>query len=100
MEYLYVLAKKWRYFLFLSFLKGKKKRKKSGNQMKSKRNCRMILMRYNEIEYKLRGQDVYKRQDVRTALKDYDAWFYTTVDKDDAADLQDDMKVILVIRCV
>ncbi len=54
MEYLYVLAKKWRYFLFLSFLKGKKKRKKSGNQMKSKRNCRMILMRYNEIEYKLR----------------------------------------------
>ena len=28
--------------------------------------------------------------DVRTALKDYDAWFYTTVDKDDAADLQDE----------
>lgn len=54
MEYLHVLAKKWRYFLFLSFLKEKKKRKKSGNQMKSKRNCRMILMRYNEIEYKLR----------------------------------------------
>lgn len=38
--------------------------------------------------------------DVRTALKDYDAWFYTTVDKDDAADLQDDMKVILVIAVI
>lgn len=38
--------------------------------------------------------------DVRTTLKDYDAWFYTTVDKDDAADLQDDMKVILVIAVI
>ena len=38
--------------------------------------------------------------DVRTALKDYDAWFYTTVDKDDAADLQNDMKVILVIAVI
>ena len=38
--------------------------------------------------------------DVRTALKDYDAWFYTTVDKDEAADLQDDMKVILVIAVI
>ena len=38
--------------------------------------------------------------DVRTALKNYDAWFYTTVDKDDAADLQDDMKVILVIAVI
>ena len=38
--------------------------------------------------------------DVRTALKDYDAWFYTTVDKDDAADLQDYMKVILVIAVI
>ena len=54
MEYLYVLAKKLGYFLLLSFLEEKKKRKKSGNQMKSKRNCRMTLMRYNEIEYKLR----------------------------------------------
>ena len=33
-------------------------------------------------------------------MKDYDAWFYTTVDKDDAADLQDDMKVILVIAVI
>lgn len=38
--------------------------------------------------------------DVRSTLKDYDAWFYTTVDKDDAADLQDDMKVILVIAVI
>ena len=53
MEYLHVLTKKLGYFLLLSFLKGKKKRKKSGNQMKSKRNCGMILIRYNEIEYKL-----------------------------------------------
>ena len=28
MEYLYVLAKKWRYFLFLSFLKGKNEEEK------------------------------------------------------------------------
>ena len=28
MEYLHVLAKKWRYFLFLSFLKGKKEEEK------------------------------------------------------------------------
>lgn len=38
--------------------------------------------------------------DVRAALEDYDAWFYTTVDKDDSADLQEDMKVILVIAIV
>lgn len=52
MEYLYVLAKKWGYFLLLSFLKEKKKRKKSENQMKSKRHCRMIWVRYNEKECK------------------------------------------------
>ena len=28
MEYLHVLAKKWRYFLFLSFLEGKKEEEK------------------------------------------------------------------------
>ena len=45
MEYLHVLAKKWRYFLFLSFLKGKKKRKKSGNQMKSKISSKIDSMK-------------------------------------------------------
>ena len=54
MEYLHALAEKWGYFLFISFLEGKKKRKKRGNQMKSKGNYRMILIRYNEIECKLR----------------------------------------------
>lgn len=54
MEYLHVLAKKWGYFLFLSFLEGKKKRKKSGNQMKSKRHGRMIWVRYNEKECEFR----------------------------------------------
>ena len=54
MEYLHILAKKLGYFVFLSFLEGKKEEEKNGNQMKSKRNCRMILIRYNEIEYKLR----------------------------------------------
>ncbi|MDO4262351.1 MAG: MMPL family transporter [Eubacteriales bacterium] len=38
--------------------------------------------------------------DVREALADYDTWFYTTVDKDDSADLQEDMKVILVIAAI
>ncbi len=37
---------------------------------------------------------------VREALEDYDSFIYTTVDKDDAADLQEDMKVILVIAIV
>ena len=36
-------------------------------------------------------------KDVREALADYDTWFYTTVDKDDNASLQEDIKVILVI---
>lgn len=34
---------------------------------------------------------------VRETLSDYDAFIYTTVDKDDAADLQEDMKMILAI---
>ena len=34
---------------------------------------------------------------VRETLSDYDAYIYTTVDKDDAADLQEDMKIILAI---
>ncbi len=37
---------------------------------------------------------------VREVLADYDSFVYTTVDKDDAADLQEDMKVILVIAVV
>ena len=52
MEYLHVFAKKYGYFLLLSFWKGKEKRKKSGNQMKSKRHCRIIWVRYNEKECK------------------------------------------------
>ncbi len=39
----------------------------------------------------------YAIADVRTALKDYDTSFYTTVDKDDSADLQEEMRAILVI---
>ena len=39
----------------------------------------------------------YAVADVRAALKDYDASFYTTVDKDDSADLQEEMRAILVI---
>ncbi len=39
----------------------------------------------------------YAIVDVRTALKDYDTSFYTTVDKDDSADLQEEMRAILVI---
>lgn len=39
----------------------------------------------------------YAIADVREMLKDYDASFYTTVDKDDNADLQEEMRVILVI---
>lgn len=42
----------------------------------------------------------YAIADVREALKDYDTWFYTTVDKDDSADLQQEMKVILVIAVI
>jgi predicted RND superfamily exporter protein len=39
----------------------------------------------------------YAMADVREMLKDYDTHFYTTVDKDDSADLKQDMRVILVI---
>ena len=39
----------------------------------------------------------YAIADVRSALKDYDTSFYTTVDKDDSADLQEEMRAILVI---
>jgi len=35
--------------------------------------------------------------EVRRVLADYDTSFYTTVDKDDSADLQEEMKIILVI---
>lgn len=42
----------------------------------------------------------YAIADVREALSDYDAYFYTTVDKDDSADLQADMKVILVLAVI
>lgn len=34
---------------------------------------------------------------VRQALKEYDTYFYTTVDKDDSAELKNDMKSILVL---
>lgn len=34
---------------------------------------------------------------VRTYIEDYDAYVYTTVDKDDAANLKEDMKLILVV---
>lgn len=34
---------------------------------------------------------------VREALSDYDTHFYTTVDKDDGADLQKDMQIILIV---
>lgn len=36
-------------------------------------------------------------QKVREQLSDYQAYFYTTVDKDDAADLQEDMKLIMLL---
>ena len=39
----------------------------------------------------------YAIAEVREYLKGYDTFFYTTVDKDDSADLQSDMKGILVI---
>lgn len=39
----------------------------------------------------------YAIADVRKALEDYDTYFYTTVDKDDSADLKEEMRVILVI---
>ena len=38
--------------------------------------------------------------DIRATLADYDAYFYTTVDKDDSKDLQEDMKVILVLAVI
>ncbi len=37
---------------------------------------------------------------VREALTDYDTYFYTTVDKDDAKNLKEDMKYILVILVI
>lgn len=37
---------------------------------------------------------------VRAALSDYDTYFYTTVDKDDAKNLKEDMKYILVILLI
>ncbi|NLL79195.1 MAG: MMPL family transporter [Clostridiales bacterium] len=37
---------------------------------------------------------------VREYLSDYDTYVYTTVDKDDSASLQEDMKVILVIAVI
>jgi len=39
----------------------------------------------------------YAIADVRKTLSDYDTYFYTTVDKDDSAELQKDMKGILVL---
>ena len=38
--------------------------------------------------------------EIRDLLEDYDAWVYTTVDKDDSAELQREMGVILVIAVV
>lgn len=37
---------------------------------------------------------------VRKALAEYDTYFYTTVDKDDSADLKNDMKGILVLAVI
>lgn len=37
---------------------------------------------------------------MRKQLSDYQVYFYTTVDKDDAADLQEDMKVIMVLMVI
>jgi len=37
---------------------------------------------------------------VRKALAGYDAYFYTTVDKDDSADLKNDMKGILILAVI
>lgn len=42
----------------------------------------------------------YAMADVRETLEGYDAYFYTTVDKDDSADLMEEMQVILVIALV
>lgn len=42
----------------------------------------------------------YAIADVREILKDYDTYFYTTVDKDDSADLQQEMGIILVIAVI
>ncbi len=39
-------------------------------------------------------------QKMRKQLSDYQVYFYTTVDKDDAADLQEDMKVIMVLMVI
>lgn len=42
----------------------------------------------------------YAIADIREALSDYDAYFYTTVDKDDSKDLQEDMKGILIAAVI
>ena len=42
----------------------------------------------------------YAMADLREALADYDTYFYTTVDQDDSADLQEDMKGILVVAVI
>lgn len=42
----------------------------------------------------------YAIADVRERLADHDTYFYTTVDKDDSAELQQEMNVILVIAVV
>lgn len=39
----------------------------------------------------------FAMEEIRELLADYDTYFYTTVDKDDSATLQEEMKVILVI---
>lgn len=42
----------------------------------------------------------YAIADIRETLSDYDAYFYTTVDKDDSKDLQEDMKGILIAAVI
>lgn len=42
----------------------------------------------------------YAIADIREVLSDYDAYFYTTVDKDDSKDLQEDMKGILIAAVI
>ena len=54
MEYLHILQEEWGYFLGI-FQNDEEKGEKMGeNQMSSKGICRIILIRYNEIECKLR----------------------------------------------
>lgn len=42
----------------------------------------------------------FAMEEIRETLADYDTYFYTTVDKDDSATLQEEMKVILVIAVI